>query len=172
MIHPYYKAPTITALYRSGELYVVFFYLLAGAITSLTDYILFFLFFNVLEGGLLAATIVAYAGGLIVSYIQSRYFVFRRGAKGQKFTTSAQRYAILLLINLGITYGMLWALATWFGLTPLIGKFVVWTFLIFWNFAANKYWVFKRSTSGSKALVWNVGIRLTTTPSEPSVAYR
>jgi putative flippase GtrA len=143
MIHPYYKAPTLLSLYRSGEIKVMVMYLVTGAITSLTDYTLFFICFNLLYTDLLIATIVAYCGGLFVSYVQSRYIVFHKTAQGEKFTTSARRYLILLAVNLGITYGMLWAMETWFGLTPLIGKFVVWTFLIFWNFIMNKYWVFK-----------------------------
>lgn len=152
MIHPYYKVPTVLSLYRSGEIKVIFFYLITGAITSATDYSLFFLFFNIFNAGLLAATIVAYIGGLIISYLQSRYIVFKKGATGQKFTTSAGRYITILVVNLGITYGMLWVMEAWFGLTPLIGKFIVWTFLIFWNFFINKYWVFKGPRQVSEKL--------------------
>ncbi len=143
MIRPHYKTPSLIALYRSGELRIVVLYLLAGAVTSLTDYALFVLCFNVLNTGLLVATIVAYIGGLIVSFIQSRFLVFSKIAEGQKLTTSFWRYGTILVVNLVLTYLILWVLETWFGLTPLIGKFVVWTFLIFWNFAINKLWVFK-----------------------------
>ncbi len=152
MIHPYYKTPPLQSLYHSGEFKVIIFYLLAGLITSLTDYVLFFIFFNVLSAGLLLATIIAYIGGLIISYVQSRYIVFRKSAVGQKFTTSAWRYIVLLIINLAITYLMLLAMEIWFGLTPLIGKFIVWTFLIFWNYVANKYWVFKGPRKVQKRL--------------------
>lgn len=143
MIHPYYKTPSLVSLYRSGELRTVILYLLAGAVTSLTDYALFVLCFNALETGLLIATIVAYIGGLIVSFIQSRFVVFKKIADGQKLTTSFWRYGTILLVNLALTYLILWMLEVWLGITPLIGKFVVWTFLIFWNFAINKLWVFK-----------------------------
>jgi len=143
MIHPYYKTPYLYQLRRSGELATVIFYLVAGALTSATDYSLFVLFFTIIPTGLLVATVIAYIGGLIVSFALSRFWVFRKNAKGERFGTSVSRYVMLLLVNLGITYGLLWALQTWFGLTPLLGKFGVWGFMVFWNYAANKYWVFK-----------------------------
>jgi putative flippase GtrA len=143
MIHPYYKTPYLLRLRRSGELVVIIFYLAAGLVTSATDYALFFVFYNIVPTGLLVATIIAYIGGLLVSFGLSRFWVFRKNARGERFGTSVWRYLALLAVNLLITYGMLWALQAWFGLTPLLGKFVVWTYLTFWNYAANKYWVFK-----------------------------
>ena len=128
------------------------FYLVTGALTSLTDYSLFFLVFNILTAGLLWATGVAYVGGLLVSFILSRYWVFKKNATGQEFKTSAWRYGSLLVINLIITYLMLWAMEQWFGLTPLLGKFVVWFFMIFWIYGANKYWVFKGPRQVNKRL--------------------
>lgn len=143
MIQPHYKTPRLLSLYRSGEISVVIGYLIAGALTSLTDYSLFFVFLNVVDAGLLAATIVAYVGGLLVSYALSRYWVFRKNAQGQQVATSVWRYGTLLAVNLVITYLMLWALENWLGISPLIGKFIVWFFMIFWIYAANRVWVFK-----------------------------
>lgn len=142
MIHPYYDRPYFYKLHESGELNTIIEYLLTGAIVTTVDYLLFVLCFKVANLGLLTATVAAYVAGLIVSFALSRYWVFRKGAD-QQFTSSVGRYITLLIINLGITYAMLWGMQTWFDLTPLIGKFVVGFFMIFWIYVADKFWVFR-----------------------------
>lgn len=143
MIQPYYKAPYLIHLHRSGELRTVILYLVSGALTSATDYSIFWVTLQAWQDGLLLATVLAYIGGLLVSFLLNRYIVFRKNATGQQFGTSVWRYATLLIVNLIITYLMLWAMERWLGISPLIGKFVVWTFMIFWIYVANKLWVFK-----------------------------
>jgi putative flippase GtrA len=143
MIHPYYRAPYFYKLQRSGELWTIVQYLVTSAIVSGVDYATFWLFFNPLDTGLFEATAAAYVAGLVASYILNRFWVFKKIANGEQFKTSIFRYGALLLVNFFITYGMLWAMQDFLGLSPFIGKFVVWTFLIFWNYAMDKVWVFK-----------------------------
>lgn len=143
MIHPYYRAPYFYKLQRSGELWTIVQYLVTSALVSSVDYASFWLFYNPLATGLLEATAIAYVAGLITSYLLNRYWVFQKNAVGEQFRTSAFRYGTLLLVNFCITYGLLWAMQNWLGISPFIGKFVVWTFLIFWNYAMDKVWVFK-----------------------------
>jgi putative flippase GtrA len=154
MIQPYYKAPHIVRLHRSGELSVVVQYLITGALTSMTDYAVFFALFYILQAGLLPATVAAYIAGLLVSFLLSRFWVFKKHATGQRVMTSAWRYVTLLAVNLAITYLMLWTMETWFALTPLLGKFVVWFFMIFWIYAANRLWVFKGPRQVRKSILW------------------
>jgi putative flippase GtrA len=143
MIHPYYKTPYLFQLWRTGELYTIMFYLVAGFITAGADYALFFVFYNIVPIGLLFATIIAYIGGLLVSFFLNRFWVFRKNSSGERVATSVWRYSILLFINLVITYLMLWGLQSWFDITPLLGKFVVGFFMTFWIYSVNKLWVFK-----------------------------
>lgn len=143
MIHPYYRAPYFYKLQRSGELRTIVQYLVTSAIVSGVDYATFWFCFNPLGTDLFVATAAAYVAGLITSYVLNRYWVFDENAMGQHFTTSIFRYGTLLFVNFLITYAMLWAMQDFLGLSPYIGKFVVWTFLIFWNYAMDKVWVFK-----------------------------
>jgi len=152
MIHPYYRAPYFYKLQRSGELGTIVQYLVTSAVVSSVDYASFWLFYNPLHTSLLVATAVAYVAGLVTSYILNRYWVFKKNATGEQFATSAFRYGTLLLVNFLITYGMLWAMQDFLGLSPFIGKFVVWTFLIFWNYAMDKVWVFKGPRRVQKSL--------------------
>jgi putative flippase GtrA len=134
----YYQGPFYARIDR-GQLIA---YMVTGAVVTLADYGTFAFFFSVLNQGLFAATVVAYIVGLIVSYIFSRYWVFRKGADRQSSATNVWRYATFLIFNLGITYLMLWAMETWFGITPYIGKFIVNFFMFFWIYFGNTYWVF------------------------------
>ena len=143
-LHLYYQGPVYTRLDR-GQLIA---YVLSGMFTTASDYLTFTFFFSVVPLGLLAATIIAYIVGLVVSYLQNRYWVFRKNAGRQAEFTNLWRYIAFLILNLGITYLMLWALQTYFGLTPFIGKFVVWTFMFFWVYAGNTYFVFKGPKMG------------------------
>ena len=152
MIHPYYRAPYFYRLQRSGELGTIVQYLVTSAIVSGVDYAFFWLFFNPLQAGLLESTTAAYVAGLVTSYALNRYWVFQKNAAGEQFVTSAVRYGTLLFVNFLITYGMLWAMQDLLGVSPFIGKFVVWTFLIFWNYLMDKIWVFKGPRQVQKSL--------------------
>lgn len=152
MIHPYYRAPYFYKLQRSGELWVIAQYLITSAIVSSVDYGSFWLSYNAAALGLFVATAIAYVAGLVTSYLLNRFWVFRVNAAGEQFVTSTFRYGTLLLVNFLLTYGMLWAMQDWLGISPYIGKFVVWTFLIFWNYAMDKVWVFKGPRKIRKSL--------------------
>ena len=143
VIRPYYQGPFLSRVDKG----MLFRYMSAGAVTTLTDYAVFTLVFSYVNGGLLAATVSAYGAGLIVSYLLNRYFVFSKGANRQSAATSLWRYASFLLVNLVITYIMLWALEQ-IGITPYIGKLVVGAFMFFWIYWGNTAFVFRGEKTG------------------------
>lgn len=144
----------ILRLYYQGPFYSridkdqVVAYPIAGVLVTLADYAMFALCFTLLGTGLLAATVVAYIFGLVVSYLLNRFWVFRKGANKQSEASSLVRYGIFLAANLAITYAILWWLQDWLGLTPYIGKLVVGAFMFFWIYIGNKYFVFKGRNTG------------------------
>lgn len=144
VLHPYYQGP----FYRRVDKAHAIAYPLSGAITTAVDYLVFGLCFSVLGTGLLGATIIAYCVGLVVSYLQNRFWVFRKGANKQSESTSLWRYGVFLLVNLAITYAMLWAMEQGLGITPYIGKFVVGGFMFFWIYLGNRLWVFRGEKTG------------------------
>ena len=143
-LHPYYQAPFLKRVDKG----LAFAYMASGFITTLADYLTFTFFFSVVPTGLFAATSIAYVVGLVVSYLQNRYWVFRKGASQQTEATNLWRYGLFLLVNLGITYAMLWAFETYFGITPYIGKFLVGFFMFFWIYLGNTYFVFRGEKMG------------------------
>jgi len=144
VIHPYYQGPFLARIDKRllGE------YVLAGAITTGSDYATFTLSFTVLNQGLLAATIYAYVVGLVVSYLFNRYLVFKKTADRQSNGTSLWRYIIFLFVNLVVTYGILWFLEANFNITPYLGKLIVGAFMFFWIYLGNKLWVFHGERMG------------------------
>ena len=134
----YYQGPFYSRLDRAQ----LIAYMVTGAVVTAADYGTFALLFSILNWGLFNSTVGAYIVGLIVSYILSRYWVFRKGGDRQSGATSVTRYVVFLAVNLLLTYLMLWAMETWFGITPYIGKFIVNGFMFFWIYLGNTYWVF------------------------------
>jgi putative flippase GtrA len=143
LIRPYYQSPSFARIDKG----MLFRYMSAGALTTFTDYAAFTIVFSYANGGLLAATVIAYVAGLIVSYFLNRYFVFSKGADRQSAATSLWRYAVFLGVNLVITYIILWALEQ-VGITPYLGKLVVGAFMFFWIYWGNQAFVFRGEKTG------------------------
>lgn len=143
-LHLYYQGP----FYRRINRGLVVAYLVTGAVVTLSDYGSFTLCFSVFNVGLLAATVIAYLVGLVVSYVLNRYWVYRKGAENQSQATGIWRYLVFLAFNLALTYAMLWAMQNWLGISPYIGKIVVNFFMFFWIYVGNAYWVFKGEKEG------------------------
>lgn len=142
-IRPYYQGPFYTRINHG----MIFKYMASGAITSLSDYLVFTIMFSYLNSGLLGATVIAYVVGLVVSYLLSRYWVFNKGADRQSNATSVWRYGTFLVVNLGITYLILWSLEQ-IGITPYLGKLVVGAFMFFWIYLGNTFFVFRGEKTG------------------------
>lgn len=144
VIHPYYQGPFLTRIDKR----LIVGYIIAGIITTGSDYLTFTLLFSVLNQGLLAATIAAYVVSLAVSYLFNRYLIFKKSADRQSNSTSLWRYIVFLLVNLGITYLMIWFLEVNFGISPYVGKLIVGAFMFFWIYLGNKLWVFRAERIG------------------------
>lgn len=144
VIRPYYQGP----FFNRVDKRLLFAYMASGAITTLSDYLVFTIVFSYINLGLLAATVIAYIIGLVVSFLLNRYWVFRHGADRQSQASSLWRYGSFLAVNLGITYAMLWALETWFGISPYLGKFVVSAFMFFWIYLGDTFFVFHGERTG------------------------
>lgn len=143
-LHTYYQGPFLSRVDKSKAVA----YPLSGALVSLSDYASFAFFFTLLSSGLLWATVGAYIVGLVVSYGLNRFWVFRDQASQQGEATNVWRYLVFLGVNLLITYAMLWAFETWFGISPYIGKVLVGFFMFFWIYIGDNYFVFRGARTG------------------------
>lgn len=140
----YYQGPFYARIDRAQAVA----YMVSGALVTFSDYATFTTCYSFLSFDLLWATITAYIVGLVVSYILNRYWVYRKGAENQSQAKGLWRYAAFLAFNLGLTYAMLWAMQTWFGISPYFGKWIVNFFMFFWIYIGNNYWVFRGEKEG------------------------
>ena len=143
VIRPYYQGPFYTRIDKR----LLFAYVSSGALTTITDYLVFTLCFSYFSIGLLAATITAYMFGLVVSFLLNRFWVFRHGADRQSAGTSMWRYVTFLAVNLAITYAILRGLE-YLTISPYIGKLVVNVFMFFWIYVGDTYFVFRGEKTG------------------------
>lgn len=143
-LHTYYQGPFLKRVDKG----MAIAYPLSGFITTMVDYAAFWLFFTALGVGLLPATVLAYIAGLVVSYLQNRFWVFKKGAGRQSEVASLWKYATFLAVNLALTYILLWVMEHWFSISPYIGKFIVNGFMFFWIYLGNTYFVFKGKKTG------------------------
>lgn len=143
-LRTYYTGPFLKRVDKG----MVIAYPLSGFITTMVDYAVFGLFFTVFGTGLLVATVIAYIVGLVVSYVQNRFWVFRKSARRQSEAASLWKYATFLVVNLAITYGLLWVMEHTLNISPYIGKFIVNGFMFFWIYVGNTYFVFKGKKVG------------------------
>lgn len=140
----YYQGPFYTRIDRG----LIVAYIVTGALVTLSDFAAFTVCFSFLNAGLLASTVIAYLFGLVVSYLLNRYWVYRKTAERQSQATGIWRYIVFLAFNLALTYGGLWAMENWLGISPYIGKFIVNVFMFFWIYIGNAYWVFRGEKEG------------------------
>jgi putative flippase GtrA len=143
VIRPYYQGPFLSRVDKP----LLFKYMASGAITTLSDYLIFTLVFSYISAGLLAATVIAYVVGLVVSFVLNRFWVFHKGADRQSAATSLWRYVTFLAVNLCITYAILWSLEQ-FGVSPYLGKLVVGAFMFFWIYLGDTFFVFRGEKTG------------------------
>lgn len=117
-------------------------FLISGGSAAITEYTLFLLLVAFLPSHpifLIAAQSLSFGGGLIVSFLLNRSWVFESTAKESKkmFT----KYLLLALINLFITNILIILLEP---VLPLyIAKFVVMLMIASWNFIIFKTLIFR-----------------------------
>jgi putative flippase GtrA len=140
----YYQGPFYTRIDHG----LIVAYVVSGAVVTVSDFAAFTLCFSVLGLGLLWSTVTAYLVGLVVSYLLNRYWVYRKGADSQSQAKGIWRYIVFLAFNLGLTYAMLWIMENNLTISPYIGKFIVNTFMFFWIYLGNAYWVFAGKKEG------------------------
>ncbi len=150
MTHPYSNHPHFRRLWQLERKTDIIKFTIASQVVGLSDYGTFFVLFYVLHLGLAFSVGVAYAAGLTVSYVLSRFWVFKDDIGGMSYATNVLRYSAMLAVNLLLTYFMLVLLRTFYGMEPAVGKIVVGIFMYFWTYLTNKIWVFKGIQPGQK----------------------
>lgn len=128
----------------SGDLRIqAFRYLISGGTAFLVDTALLTLlteFFG--REHLLLWTGIAFAAGLVITYLFSILWVFdKRSMKSR--TAEITVFVLIGVIGLGLTELLMWLLAQKAGLHYLLSKIVTTVLVFVWNFAAKKLLLFR-----------------------------
>ncbi len=128
----------------SGDIRIqAFRYLISGGTAFLVDTALLAIlteFFG--QEYLLLWTGIAFAAGLVVTYLFSILWVFdNRSMKSR--TAEVTVFVLIGLIGLGLTELLMWLLAQRAGLHYLLSKIVTTALVFVWNFAAKKLLLFR-----------------------------
>jgi putative flippase GtrA len=101
---------------------------------------------GLVEGGMLAAvpaTLIGYVAGGLVSYALNRRHTF---ASGRPHEEALWRFAIVAGVGFCLTYVFMHIFVERFGSPYLPAQVVTTGLVMFWSFAAHKFWTFARAT--------------------------
>lgn len=87
-----------------------------------------------------AATRVGYVGGGIVSYILNRAHTF---ASARSHMEAGWRFSLVAGVGFCINWAMMAWLTEWLRAPYLLAQLVTTATIMFWSFAANKFWTFQ-----------------------------
>ncbi len=128
----------------SGDLRIqAFRYLISGGTAFLVDTALLTLLTECFgREHLLLWTGIAFAAGLVITYLFSILWVFdKRSMKSR--TAEITVFVLIGVIGLGLTELLMWLLAQKAGLHYLLSKIVTTVLVFVWNFAAKKLLLFR-----------------------------
>ena len=129
---------------RTGDIRIQLFrYLVSGGTAFLVDTALLVLLTECFgRERLLLWTAIAFAAGLLVTYLFSIHWVFDNRSlnnRAAEFTV----FALIGITGLGLTELLMWLLADKAGMHYLIAKIITTVLVFFWNFAAKKIILFR-----------------------------
>lgn len=117
---------------------------LVGLLNTFIDFMLFtiFVWFGAYY---LVAQVIAYAAGMINSFILNRRYTFRKKdnmiSRAQQLNMS-MRFIVWNGILLGMTLLLLLVFKEWFGWNEMVSKLIVTVVTVLLNFYGSKKWVF------------------------------
>jgi putative flippase GtrA len=116
-------------------------FLVAGGSAALIEYVIFLVLNVVLEGRNIAVSqSVSYICGFIVSFILNKFWVF--ASKGS-VRAELVRYALLAVINLGLSNLVIVLLTNELAVKPAIAKLIVMGMVAAWNYVIFQNLIFR-----------------------------
>jgi putative flippase GtrA len=116
-------------------------FLISGGCAAVTEYGIFYLLTSGFDLYILLANTISFMGGLLVSFLLNRQWVFRStNSKRDEFI----KYSVLAMVNLIISNGIIHILADTIGNNEMIAKLITMIMIAAWN-----YLIFSRLIFGT-----------------------
>lgn len=113
-------------------------YAFVGALATFADWASMYIFAEWGKIHYLISTVMAFVIGLAINFILSKKFVFSAEKKQYSSSTEFAVYAIIGLIGLAMTEGIMYLLVDTFKFYFMIPKIIATAVVFVWNFAARK----------------------------------
>ncbi len=122
----------------------MFRYVFVGGIAFIADWGSLFL---ITQCGVyyLVSAVISFIIGLIVNYILSKIFIFKKEQTDVNPVAEFIVYGIIGVIGLGLTEVIMYLLTTVCGLYYMISKVIAAIIVLIWNFVARKLTLYRKS---------------------------
>ena len=120
-----------------------FRYAFVGGIATVVDWAVQYVL-TVLWVHYLIAAVFAFLSGLLVNYFLSKIFVFKAQEAKVNALWEFVIYAVIGVIGLGITVGLMFILTDVAGLYFMLSKVITTVIVLFWNYFARKVIIYKK----------------------------
>lgn len=129
---------------KTDNTFIQFFrYCFVGGLAFLVDYGSLYLLSDKFGLHYLLSASIAFIAGLVVNYLISTYWVFSE-SKFQDKRKEFAIFAIIGLIGLGLTEGLMWLFTDLAGLHYMLSKLITAALVLLWNFIARKLILFTK----------------------------
>ena len=139
--------------YKEPVLYLIF-----GGLTTLTNFLSYFLLAHVLRLPTVAATIAAWVLSVLFAYVTNKRWVFesRRRHWGALLREAAAFFACRAFSGL-LDVLIMWVCVDWLHWNDLVVKIASNVLVIVLNYLFSKLWIFKKENNGDKGVSQNYG---------------
>lgn len=111
-----------------------------GGVATLIQYGLLILLVEKLAVDTVQASAASYAISAVFNYLMNYYFTFSSAASHK---LAAARFAVVVVIGLGINSALMYALTEHLKLHYLIAQVSATVVVLMWNFLAHRFWTYR-----------------------------
>ena len=131
---------TVVKKYKEFLLYVIF-----GALTTLVNFVTYYIFYNILTFSNVASTIISWVFSVIFAYVTNKLFVFKSrsfkpGLVIRETASFFSARALTGVFDVAFMYIMVDLLSFNGGLCKLLSN----VFVVILNYIFSKVWIFKK----------------------------
>jgi len=126
--------------------YELITYVFFGGITTVVDFAIYYVMLLAFgEGVYLLASVVAWAGAVLVAYVTNKTLVFRDKTSGAKeIFWQSVRFVLSRVFSLGVQTGLMWLFVDVIGMSEWLVKLPVAVVIVLLNYVTSKLAVFTK----------------------------
>jgi putative flippase GtrA len=139
------KETTIDKLIKNqtDSTHIQFFrYIFVGGAAFIVDFVSLFIFTDIFGVYYLISAAIAFILGLVANYALSINWVFNKRTLENRWSEFTI-FAVIGIIGLGLNELIIWLFTDYVGLYYLISKIIAAALILFWNFFARKFTLFR-----------------------------